>query len=277
MKIYERTIKINGVSVRYFTNLRSLNTGSNNIVLLLHGFMSDGTSMMGVAETFDEGTQFIVPDLPGFGGSEAISQQAHLSDYVGWLDGFITELNIEPTVYVGYSFGAYLAILYLAKYKVTKAARLILITPVVRISWQVRVYGRGFRFMAVKIRKLAERLYYLQYDMTTRYLRRSKHPTTRLLLHEKRREELEFLNPDLVLKLFGEFLEIDLMRYAKKITHPTLVLIASKDNVAKNNATRQFARTVRGPVSVVEIRHAGHLLPMEEPSVTAVSMRSHLY
>lgn len=272
MACIPKTVKVDGKTVRYFTN--GVKDGCP--VLVLHGFMSDATSLTPFVEALDLDRPVIIPDLPGFGESDQLDGDVKLQTYVEWLNGFMQALAIKPDTIVGYSFGAYIAMIYTGMYVKDKKTKLILLTPVIKISWRVRVYGRGFRFMAVKARKLAERLYLLQYDLTTYYLHKRRHPSAREQLIERRRGELAYLNPELVLKLFGEFLELDLSPYAKKIRQPVIVVMASGDNVAANSATKRFSQAIKTSAISIEINHAGHLLPIEDPVLLAASLSSYI-
>jgi pimeloyl-ACP methyl ester carboxylesterase len=268
-----KTIDIDGKKVRYFTNGRK----GKDTLLLLHGFMSDASSLVPLAQHLQADQPIIIPDLPGFGESEALDSTEGLQAYVDWCRRFLQVMKIEaPSSIVGYSFGAYIAVLYASLFPQSPETKLILLTPVVKLNWKVRLYGRGFHFASIKARKTAERVYLLQYDMTTRYLRKAKHPSVKNELMERRREELSYLNSDLILRLVSEFLEFDMFAYADRIKVPTIIVTASNDNVAAAGATRHFAGLIKEPIIMVEILHAGHLLPIEEPVLLATTLKNYL-
>lgn len=264
-------ISIGGKKVHYYTN----GVTEGNPIIILHGFMSDAASLIPFAEALGSNRPIILPDLPGFGMSDGPDKGQGLRWYVDWLHEFTEAIGVHtPILLCGYSFGAYLAVLYTCLFsKQTKVERLVLLTPVVKINWQVRIYGRGFRLMAIRAKNLAERLYLLQYDLTTMYLAKSKHPAVRSQVREQRRGELEYLDAELVLRLFSEFLVLNLLQYAKKIKSPTVIVTASNDNVAAASATRAFAAQISRSATVVDVHHAGHLLPVEEPQLLGSSLK----
>lgn len=268
-----KTITVQGKKVRYFTN----GLKGEHPLLLLHGFMSDATSIVPLAEHMQVDQPVIVPDLPGFGESEALDSQEGLRAYVDWCQHFLQAMKIEaPSAIIGYSFGAYIAVLYTSLFPQSPETKLILLTPVVKLGWTARTYGRSFRFVIGKSRKTAERIYALQYDMTTRYLAKVRHPGVKNELMERRREELAYLDPELVIRLFSEFLEIDMLSYAARIKVPTVIVTASEDNIVNAAATRHFSQLIKKPIIMVEILHAGHLLPIEEPMLLATTLKNYL-
>lgn len=271
-ELIAKTTKVHGKTVRYY---RTRSNGKEPI-LILHGFMSDATGLKKFADSLRTDRPIIIPDLPGFGESECPDKNDGLKSYVGWLDDFLKHIDAAPSTIIGYSFGAYIAVMYTALFNKSKNAKLILITPVVKINWQVRLYGRGFRLMALKNARFAERLWLLQHDMTTRYLWRNRHPSSRNDLMARRREELVYLQPELVLRLFSEFLELNFLTYAKKLKTPTVIVTAANDNVAVASATRSFAEMIKAPVLVMKLAHAGHLLPIEEPTILAAALKGHI-
>lgn len=269
-----KTIRVHGKKVRYFTNgLRG-----EHPLMLLHGFMSDATSIVPLAEHMQADQPVIIPDLPGFGESEALDSEEGLMAYLDWFRGFLEVMKIEaPSVIIGYSFGAFIAVLYTSLFPQSPETKLILLTPVVKLGWTARTYGRSFRFVTGKSRKTAERIYALQYDLTTHYLAKVRHPGVKNELMERRREELTYLDSELVIRLFSEFLEIDMLSYAARIKVPTVIVTASDDNVVDAAATRQFSQLIKKPIIMVEILHAGHLLPIEEPVLLATTLKNYLF
>lgn len=267
-----RDIKVCGRQVHYY----EANSRSGEVVLFLHGFMSDATSIKDYIEQLGADKRLIAPDLPGFGLSEQLEGEVSLDDYVAWVEEFCQRLGIEPSVVVGYSFGAYVSVRYLLTLK-NQRTRLVLICPVVNIQWQVRLYGHGFRLIALRNVALAEKLYRLQHDVTTLYVRRQRHPAVRKALLRRRRDELAYLRARLVLRLFADFLKFNFMSHAKDIKNPTVIITASRDNLASNRATAKFAAAIASTdLTYIDIKHAGHLLPIEEPYLLAVSTAAYI-
>jgi len=84
--------------------------GSGPVVLLLHGSPGSSRDFRGAAPALEEEFRVLVPDLPGFGYSEAsvpdYSTRAHARYALALLD----ELGIDRAHWVGYSMGGGVAI-----------------------------------------------------------------------------------------------------------------------------------------------------------------------
>jgi len=72
----------------------------------------------------------IAPDLRGHGHSEHVgpSGRYHARDFVGDLEGILSEVNTEPVTLVGHSLGSMIAVLY-AAVRPERISRLILVEP----------------------------------------------------------------------------------------------------------------------------------------------------
>src|SRR5476651_1189304 len=240
-KLHTKSILINGIVTCYWENNE---TSSQKVVLALHGFMSDLRSIQPFVSDLlvDDKTRVLLPDLPGFGSSEPLSDDASIDDYVAWAQAFVHAVTpkAKQITIVGYSFGAYIAVKFAADPNNSLVQKLILITPVVKISPQVRLFSNGFDLLAALSIRAAHKLYVWppSFDFTTYYMSKTKNKTVRQKLRLYRRQELEALRPELVLKLYRRLIEVDLTSYASLLRIPVLIVMAEKDNVAFNHFTR---------------------------------------
>ena len=78
--------------------------------LILHGWGSNSDRWAPIAEQISEkGFKVIVPDLPGFGKSDALTAPWNANKYANWIEEFIKELNLGDFYLLGHSFGGALA------------------------------------------------------------------------------------------------------------------------------------------------------------------------
>ncbi len=85
--------------------------GSGENILILHGWGATTKSWGKVQDDLVErGYKVVVPDMPGFGESEAPPKPWTSEDYLKWLLDFIKAEQIPtPVIIVGHSFGGSLA------------------------------------------------------------------------------------------------------------------------------------------------------------------------
>jgi pimeloyl-ACP methyl ester carboxylesterase len=113
MPLNEQQVSINGKAVCYYED----GDANPKSLLLLHGEFGNAKINWEpiipalVAEKF----HVVAPDLPGYGGSDAIPGTTFQAQ-VNWLQSFVDLLGIEQAVVTGVSYGALLARLFAAQY-----------------------------------------------------------------------------------------------------------------------------------------------------------------
>ena len=91
-------IEINGVKTNYQV------FGEGKPFLILHGWGSNSDRWIPVAEQISKkGFKVIVPDLPGFGKSGALSMPWNTNKYISWLEQFVKELGLKEFYLLGHS------------------------------------------------------------------------------------------------------------------------------------------------------------------------------
>lgn len=78
--------------------------------IIFHGWGSNLERWIPIAEKISErGFKVIIPDLPGFGKSDALSVPWNTNNYINWAEHFLKELNLKEFYLMGHSFGGALA------------------------------------------------------------------------------------------------------------------------------------------------------------------------
>lgn len=91
--------------------------GEGKPFIILHGWGSNSERWIKEAEIISaKGFKVIIPDLPGFGLSEKLTNAWRVNDYVSWFENFTKELGIDNFYLLGYSFGGALASKIAVKY-----------------------------------------------------------------------------------------------------------------------------------------------------------------
>lgn len=276
----QKKLKIFGKDTYYIqSGRRSKKTPT---IVFLHGFLSDGKSLVPAATRLAKG-RILVPDLPGFGYSESFKQDASelkLGDYYDWLKVFMdkTIRSDEEVVLIGYSFGAYVALQYLAGSYRARILKCILITPVVSLQPQVTFYAGNFLRLAKISERIANNAWRMQHDFTTLYLSKSYRVRTKLDLLKRRKAELEYFNLPLAKSLLEQVRDVDLTPYIRAIHTPVDIILAGKDNIAQNVMTvKVFEEADLNNVTWYELPSSGHLAPIEDYEQVAQLLEDSIY
>ena len=100
-------------------NLSYVDTGGDGTpVVLIHGFPFDSRLWDPQLEALGDRFRFIVPDLRGFGGSDAPEDRTSYSVdlYAQDIKGLLDHLGIERVVLGGLSMGGYIAFAFMRRY-----------------------------------------------------------------------------------------------------------------------------------------------------------------
>jgi pimeloyl-ACP methyl ester carboxylesterase len=100
----ENKININGIDLFYKI------AGKGKPVIILHGWGASSFSWMRIIdEMAPKGFQLIIPDLPGFGKTNAPDSVWGVLDYANFIADFIKEIEVKDFTIIGHSFGGSIA------------------------------------------------------------------------------------------------------------------------------------------------------------------------
>lgn len=89
--------------------------GSGKTVLVLHGWGDNSKGWHGTQEKLAEKFDVVIPDLPGFGGTEAPREDWGLDEYAKFVKAFIKKFRLKVYAIVAHSNGGAIAVRGLAK------------------------------------------------------------------------------------------------------------------------------------------------------------------
>jgi pimeloyl-ACP methyl ester carboxylesterase len=102
--------KVNGISLAYERR------GKGHPLVLLHGYPLDHSTMKTLSPLLEHDFDLILPDLRGFGESQAVRTGFTIADCAADVAGLLDYLNIVKTAIAGHSMGGYVALAFMRAY-----------------------------------------------------------------------------------------------------------------------------------------------------------------
>lgn len=181
--------------------------GSGYPIVFLHGWGKDSNEFKDIK--IDD-HKIILVDFLGFGKSSELVYPFKLLDYIKSLHELLQYINVEHPILVGHSFGGRVAILYSYYYPTTK---IVLVNSAgIRPKRNLKYYVSIYRY------KILKKLFY--------YTSKEKYD----IIRNKGNEEYIVLN-DTMRETFSNIVNLDLKKYLKEITTPTLILSSLNDKI----------------------------------------------
>jgi pimeloyl-ACP methyl ester carboxylesterase len=246
--------------------------GDGPDVLLIHGQPGSSADWAGVRRLLRDRRRILVPDRPGYGDTgghaRGIADNAHA------MAALLDEHGAREATVAGHSWGAGVA-LALALRHPRRVRHLVLVCPVTpgdrlgvidrmladprvgaataRTGFAIAGWALGLAGVQSRVARFLPGLDAGRLDHIARAWREGS--VWRTFYHEQRAlfEELP--------RLRGEL---------HALTVPTTVVIAAHDRITDPAAGREFAR--RAGATLVEVRRAGHMLPMQAPEEVAAAI-----
>ena len=254
---------------------------ADTTIVAVHGFRGEHHGLDPVVAHL-RGIRVISPDLPGFGETAPLADRAHdLDTYAAWLRAFVEQVA-PGAVVLGHSFGSIVSAAAVAGGLATP--RLILVNPIgapalegprgILTRLAVFYYLAGAKLP----RPLGEHL--LRNGLIVRVMStamaKTRDPELRRFVHEQHDEYFSrFADRDVLHEAFVTSVSHDVREFAPRITQPTLLIAAQKDDITPIEAERHLA-TLFPDAELVEIPEVGHLIHYETPQAAASAIRTFL-
>jgi len=232
--------------------------GRGTPLFLFHSLLSDRASFDGIAPRLARSFRVIVPELPGFGRSRAVS--GTLADIADRMAEMVREVgNDGEAIVLGNGYGGFVA-LQMAIRHPALAARLILADCGAAFSDEGRA---AFRTMATVA---ASKGLAAITDVAMRRLFAAEFQAQNPELMRGRREA--FLRTDLGVfrAACGQLAELDLRPQLSEVKMPTLVLVGEQDEATPPEMSRELAAGL-GDARLKIIPGCAHVPQLQAPEV----------
>lgn len=242
---------------------------ASTTLVLLHGFRG---SHRGLLETAEHLTPYrvILPDLPGWGESQPLTEPHTFPSYVRWLHQFLATFKQSRVILGGHSYGATMALCYAAD-DGAMIERAVLIEPVVDATTFTNKLGRWYYQVARQLpntfrdpllrsailNRLTSEIMIVTADAERK---------RRIVIDEQK--NLNYIRIPVELEAFQSFYEYDFIAAARRIHKPVTIIGGSRDQMTTVSRLRSFAKNIPD-VTVDCIPGAGHFSPMEIPELLA--------
>ena len=273
----EHHAQINGSDTAYW----EYNPTKQPTLLLIHGFRGTHHGLLRIAEELSD-YRLVIPDLPGFGDSEALPTGHSIDDYLAWLDAFRRHIDgAEQSYIVGHSFGTIITSHYAAAYPET-VKKLVLINPIgspaleseQRFLVQLAIL---YYWLGRQLPPSAARAWISMKPATkimSITMRKTKDKSIRRYIDEQHYAHFSsFANPKQLAEAFRASVSHDVSEVAGRLRIPTLLIAGEKDDITSLAKQRHLHGAIDGAQLVV-IDGVGHLTHYETPDQVATAIHN---
>lgn len=246
----------------------------NPVIIMVHGLRGTHHGLDLIAKQLNE-YKILVPDLPGFGESQPLDSEHSVENYVKWLKGFMSALNLtKPPTLLGHSFGSVITAHYAKKYPDT-ISKLILVNPIGASPLKgpkasLTLLAVAFYWLSRKLpesagtRLLASKPSVMAMSIT---MAKTRDKNLRKFIHNQHlRHFSSFANRAVANEAFSASIHNNVRDVAPDISVPTLLIAGDRDDVTPLKKQRELVRLF--PDAKLEIiKGVGHLTHYETPLV----------
>jgi pimeloyl-ACP methyl ester carboxylesterase len=244
---------------------------ATHTVVFLHGLRGDHHGLEPITAHLDT-LRVVVPDLPGFGASPPLPDDAHdVTGYTAWAIALLDAIGGDP-VLAGHSFGSIVAT---ATASAARPRGLVLVNPIATVPrGAAATLTVGYHRLAAA---LPERVgtALLRSPIVTRIMSlamaTTPDPALRRWIHaEHDRYFAGFADRRVLLEAFHASISHDVGEVAPAVTVPTLLVAAERDAIAPLPTLREL----RFPdARLVVVPAVGHLAHYEAPAAVGAAIR----
>jgi pimeloyl-ACP methyl ester carboxylesterase len=239
------------------------------VLVLLHGLSADHTGLLDLAARL-HGVRIVAIDLPGFGRSDPLPGRHTLDGYVDIVEELRRHLGVDRFTLLGHSLGGSIALAYAGRYGAALDA-LCLLHPVFIPDTTTARLARLYYTMSRWLPGAWERL--LLTSRPAVYLTDRGVFTTRDRAIRQRILRMDYATarsalPRAIRESCLSLYDMPFDRYAAEVGTRTLVVTGELDWLCTPESVTRL-RWPEPATRLTIVPGTGHLLPVEEPDLTA--------
>lgn len=251
-------------------------TAEGPAIFMVHGFRGDHHGLLRIVEALPA-HRVLVPDLPGFGQSDALAGRHDVAAYAAFVRGSVDRLALDRrTVLLGHSFGSIIAARAAAE-SPDAFSSLVLINPISAPALE------GSSRMATRLAELYYRAGGALPERAGRALLRNRlivramsemmaktgDRRLRRWIHAQHRAYFSaFASREVVLEAFTASITATVRDSASSLSLPVLLIAAERDDLGTVETQRELAAMIPDSTLVV-LPGVGHLVHYEKPDAAA--------
>lgn len=276
-----KSLNLGGKRTAYWFYQSENNSDASPTVVMIHGYRGNHHGLEAMVGALS-GVNVIVPDLAGFGVSEAFDENHNIERYARWVGDLLTalsasgEIKTNEITLLGHSFGTIVVAAAVAS-GLSAPARLVLVNPISspalsgpRALMTKLTAGYYWAGGALPSRLgnslLASPLIVRGMSML---LAKTKDKELRSWIHREHDENFSnFASRRVAHEGFLASISHNVGEYADKISQPTLLIIGERDDIT--SAFDQHAVQAKfANAKLEQIDGVGHLIHYEAPLLAA--------
>lgn len=266
------TIRVDGVNSVYYEYPATRD--SSKTLIMVHGYRGNHHGLEAIAAGLSK-YRVLIPDLPGFGESEELSDTHSIEAYSNWLNGFIEALGFEREVHLmGHSFGSLVVGFYATQHSPQSVS---LVNPVSTPALE------GPRAALTNLTKI----YYLLAAFAPKFagewllrnkisvmvmsivMAKTKDKELRRWIHNQHISNFsDFASVRVAVEGYEASISTDLSKLAAQIAAPVLIVSATLDDITDIESQRRVSNLYQ-KLTYKEIQDVGHLVHYEAPAQAA--------
>jgi 3-oxoadipate enol-lactonase len=248
-------IIVNGIQLAYERH------GKGSPLVLLHGFPLDHHLWDEVVPFLEDQFDVILPDLRGFGGSQAVDSFHAMEDYAADIAGLLDHLGIQKAALAGHSMGGYVALAFARLYP-DRVRGLGLVSTQALADTEERKQGRYKSAAEVADHGIAN----VVETMTPKF-------TSDQRLQAFARESMERQQPAAYISALKAMAErVDTTPLLSSFHFPVVLIHGDADALIPIDRAREI-KAALPHAHLVEIPGAGHIPMMESKEKTAQALK----